>query len=185
MTGIPGVGKTTVGDKTLELLEERGTEYEIVSFGTVMLETARDRDLVENRDEIRKLPSEKQREIQEKAGERIAEMGEEGNILVDTHCAINTPEGYLPGLPEWVLRALQPDMIILVEADPEEILFRRLDDETRERDFERTKEIDDHQEMNRAAAMSYATLTGATVKLINNPDGGVDMASENLADALE
>ncbi|MDY7080843.1 MAG: AAA family ATPase, partial [Halobacteria archaeon] len=94
-------------------------------------------------------------------------------------------EGYLPGLPEWVLRGLQPDIVVLVEASADEILFRRLDDETRTRDMETTEEISTHQEMNRSAAMSYATLTGATVKIIENPDGGVDETAEQLADTLE
>lgn len=184
LTGVPGVGATTVADAANELLEERDAEYEVVSFGTVMLETARDEGLVEERDEMRKLPSEDQRRVQEQAGERIAERAEDKNIMVDTHCTIKTPEGYLPGLPKWVLDGLQPDVIVLVETDPDEILFRRLDDETRARDFESTSEIATHQEMNRNAATSYATLTGATVKILQNPDGGVEEAAEELADAL-
>lgn len=182
LTGVPGVGATTVADRSMEMLE---ADYEVVSFGTVMLEAARDEGLVESRDELRKLPSEEQRQIQELAGERIAARAEETNVLVDTHCAIKTPEGYLPGLPEWVLRPLQPDVIVLVEADAEDILFRRLSDETRDRDFERSEDIREHQEMNRAAAMSYATLTGATVKVVRNPDGMVESAAEELADTLK
>lgn len=185
LTGVPGVGATTLSDHALEELEDRGVEYEVVSFGTVMLEVARDEGLVEERDEMRKLPSEDQRDVQKQAGERIAEMAEDSNVVVDTHCTISTPEGYLPGLPEWVLRGLQPDVVVLVEATPDEILFRRLDDETRERDFEGTESIDEHQEMNRAAAMSYATLTGATVKTVDNPDGGLEDAAQELADTLE
>jgi adenylate kinase len=184
LTGVPGVGATTLGDEAMAILEDRDVPYDLVSFGTVMLETAQDEGLVETRDELRKLPSEDQRDIQRQAGERIAAMGEEGNVLVDTHCAINTPDGYLPGLPEWVLEGLQPDVIVLVEATADEILFRRLDDETRSRDMEDTGEIATHQEMNRSAAMSYATLTGATVKLVENPDGGVDEAAEELAETL-
>jgi adenylate kinase len=83
-----------------------------------------------------------------------------------------------------VLNSLQPDTVVLVEADPDEILFRRLDDETRTRDMENTEELATHQDMNRNAAMSYATLTGATVKLVENPDGGVEGAAEELAEAL-
>lgn len=184
LTGVPGVGATTVAEEANEALEEHDADYEVVSFGTVMLEVARDEGLAEERDEMRKLPSEEQRRVQEQAGERIAERAEDTNIMVDTHCTIKTPEGYLPGLPEWVLRGLQPDVVVLVEADPDEILFRRLDDETRARDFESTKELATHQDMNRNAAMSYATLTGATVKIIKNPDGGVEDAADELVDAL-
>ncbi|MFP4632322.1 MAG: adenylate kinase [Halobacteriales archaeon] len=184
LTGVPGVGATTLADHALDELESRDVDYEVVSFGTVMLDVAREMDLVEQRDEMRKLPSDDQREVQRKAGEAIAEMAEDSNVLVDTHCTISTPDGYLPGLPEWVLRGLQPDVVVLVEATPDEILFRRLDDETRHRDFEATAEIQEHQEFNRSAAMAYATLTGATVKVVENPDGGVEQAAEVLADTL-
>ena len=76
----------------------------------------------------------------------------------------------MPGLPKWVLEGLNPDTFILVEAHPDEIMVRRMSDETRQRDAEKAKDIQLHQEMNRAAAMAYATLTGATVKIINNHD---------------
>lgn len=182
LTGVPGVGATTVAEEALEEIN-----FEVVNFGTVMLEVAKEEGLVEKRDEIRKLPQEKQRDIQEKAGKEIADRSEEGkDFLVDTHCTVNTPEGYLPGLPEWVLRPLEPDVIILVEADPDEILFRRLEDiEERERDIEGTKEIDQHQKVNRSAAMSYATLTGSTVKIIENHDDQLEKAVEEMINLFE
>ena len=58
----------------------------------------------------------------------------------------------------------------MIEANPDEIIYRRLNDDTRSRDIERAKDIQLHQEMNRAASMAYATLTGATVKIIENHD---------------
>ncbi len=183
LTGVPGVGATTVADETSE-----DVEFEVVNFGSVMFEVAKQDGLVENRDEIRKLPQEKQREIQADAGEKISDRAEneEGDLFVDTHCTIKTPSGYLPGLPEWVLRPLEPDVIVLVEADPDEILLRRLDDiEERKRDIEGSKEIDQHQQLNRSAAASYATITGSTVKIIENHDGQVEKAAEELKNLIK
>lgn len=41
-----------------------------------------------------------------------------------------------------------------------------------------------HQEMNRAAAMAYATLTGATVKIIENHDNHLDPTIRKMVTLL-
>lgn len=72
----------------------------------------------------------------------------------------------------------------MVEANPDEIIFRRLNDETRDRDVEKADMIKLHQEMNRAAAMAYATLTGATVKIIENHDNHLDPTIRKMVTLL-
>jgi adenylate kinase len=62
------------------------------------------------------------------------------------------------------------------QKDPDEIFNRRAKDETRKRDPDSEEEIAEHQQINRAAAMSYATLTGATVKIVFNHDDAIDEA---------
>lgn len=103
---------------------------------------------------------------------------------MDTHCTINTPAGFLPGLPIWVLEELQPDLFVLVEAHPDEIIYRRLNDDTRERDLQKVKDIELHQQMNRATSMAYATLTGATVKIVSNHDNHLDSSVKKLVNVL-
>lgn len=174
VTGVPGVGKTSVMEGAAQK-----KSLKIVNYGTVMFEVARDEGLVADRDEIRKLQVEQQRTVQEKAAERIYEMGD---VIIDTHCTIKTHGGYYPGLPEWVLKKLQPDRIILVEATPEEILGRRSHDPSRTRDAEGVENIAEHQAINRAAAMAYAMLSGASVKIVFNHDNGLD---EAVATVLE
>ena len=83
------------------------------------------------------------------------------------------------------MEGLNPDNFVLIEANPDEILYRRLNDDTRERDIEKAKDIQLHQEMNRAASMAYATLTGATVKIINNHDNHLKSTVQNLVDLLK
>lgn len=180
LTGIPGSGSTTLLNKALEEVD-----YIHLNYGDIMTEIAVEEKLVEDRDELRKLPSETQKIIQEKAGRRIKEIAESSNVIVDTHCTISTPNGYLPGLPVWVLNELKPDIFVLVEANPDEIIYRRLNDDTRSRDVEKAKYIKLHQEMNRAASMAYATLTGATVKIIENHDDHLDFTVSKLIDILK
>jgi len=179
LTGIPGSGSTTVLSKALEEVD-----YVHLNYGDIMTEIAIKEKIVDDRDALRKLPAETQKEIQAKAAAEIKARSQENNVIVDTHCTINTPAGFLPGLPIWVLEQLQPDQFILVEAHPDEIIYRRLNDDTRERDLQKAKEIKLHQQMNRATSMAYATLTGATVKIIANHDNHLKSTVKKLVDVL-
>jgi adenylate kinase len=160
-------------------------DYLLVNYGDVMLEIAKSNCLVEDRDSLRKLSPDLQKEVQKNAAKSIREKSEQSNIIVDTHCTIKTPSGFLPGLPKWVLDQLKPDMFILLEADGDEILKRRITDTTRIRDSERLKDIELHQEMNRAASMAYAVLTGATVKIVENHDNKLDETVEEMVKTLK
>lgn len=180
VAGIPGSGSTTVLTKALEHLD-----YLHINYGDVMLEIAEKEGLVDDRDSIRKLSPELQKEIQRKAAKNIKERSEQSNIIVDTHCTIKTPKGFLPGLPKWVLDELQPDMFVLLEANGDEILMRRINDTTRIRDLEKLSDIKLHQEMNRAVSMAYAVLTGATVKIIKNHDNKLDESVGEMIKTLQ
>lgn len=176
VTGVPGVGKTSVMEGVA-----KKKNLTIVNYGTKMFEAAENEGLVGHRDQIRKLPIDRQRDIQEKAAEKIYEMGD---VIIDTHCTIKTPGGYYPGLPEWVLRKLQPDRIILVEATVDEITRRRAKDESRKRDEEGTGNIEEHQMMNRYAAIAYSMLTGASVKIVFNHDNGLEKAIKEVLEVF-
>ncbi len=170
VTGLPGVGKTTVMKKAAE-----GLDFQFITFGTAMFEEAKAKGLVEHRDETRTLSASQQLDLQMKAAETIAKTA---NAIVDTHCTIKTPQGYLPGLPEAVLKKLKPSTIVVVEADPEEIYNRRVSDTTRNRDSDTVAAITEHQQINRSAAVAYSALTGATVKIVQNHDDRLDEAVE-------
>ena len=177
VTGIPGVGKTTVMRSAAE-----GMDIKFVTFGTVMSEIALEQKIVKDRDEMRKLTLEQQKDLQIKTAEKVASMG---NVILDTHCTVKTPKGYMPGLPEWVIKKLKPTAIVVVEADPEEIFNRRAGDPTRNRDPDTKEQIEEHQMVNRAAAMSYAALSGATVKIVFNHDDAIDAAVKQAAPVLK
>ena len=177
VTGIPGVGKTTVMKKAAE-----GMDIEFVTFGTVMVDIAQEIGLAQNRDEMRKLTLEQQKDLQIKSAEKIASMG---NVILDTHCTVKTPKGYLPGLPEWVVKRINPTAIVVVEADPQEIYNRRAGDPRRKRDSDTVEQIEEHQMINRAAAMTYAVLSGATVKIVFNHDNAIEDAVKQAAPVLK
>ncbi len=182
ITGVPGVGKTTVIDGAREKLREENIDYTSINFGTCMFEVACEQGKVKSRDEMRKLEQAEQRELQKTAAQLIAKIKE--NVIVDTHCTVSTPGGYLPGLPSWVLEELKPDIIILVETDEDQILMRRMSDTSRERDMEGYLSIKEHQEYNRAMAASYSMLTGSTVKIIKNQDFLLERSVADMLDIL-
>jgi adenylate kinase len=182
ITGVPGVGKTTVIDGALKKLEEEGITYQSINFGSFMFDVASREGKVRDRDQMRKLDREIQKDLQRMAGKAIATI--EGNVIIDTHCSIRTPQGFLPGLPEWVITELKPDMLILVETDEDQILQRRLKDPTRIRDMEGGKSIGEHQQFNRMIAGAIATQTGCTVKFVKNQDFLLEQAVSDMIASL-
>ena len=176
VTGIPGVGKTTVMKNAAE-----GLDIQFVTFGTVMIDIAQKTGLVKDRDDMRRLSLDQQKNLQIQTAEKIAQMN---NVILDTHCTVKTPKGYMPGLPEWVIKKLNPTAIVVVEADPDEIYNRRAKDTTRNRDPDSKEQIAEHQQINRAAAMAYAALSGATVKIVYNHDNAIDDAVREASPVL-
>lgn len=182
ITGIPGVGKTTVITGAIENLSKEGIPFQSINFGTFMFEMAEQEELVKNRDQMRTLDRTVQRGLQSRAAEKIREI--DGNVIVDTHASVKTHQGFLAGLPQWVLEALSPASIVLVEADCDQILLRRLSDISRTRDMEGSRSIEGHQQFNRSISASYAAMSGCTVIIIKNQNGLLNEAVEDLVKAL-
>ena len=91
-------------------------------------------------------------------------------------------------MPEWVLRELKPDVIIVLESRPEDInKFRKkdLDGDFRRREVDNIEGIERHQSVNRIAAISYSIITGTPVKIIWKPEGFLERASGELLDVLK
>jgi adenylate kinase len=166
--GIPGVGKTTVLDMT---------GLKVVNFGTVMLELSG----MSDRDKMRGLPVEKQRDLQRAAASRIGSMG---NVLVDTHYSIKTQKGYLPGIPPWVSELLEIENIIIIESDEISIFERRIKDTGRERKTS-LEEIREHQAVNRGFATALAQLKGAVLSILVNEEGKAGECARVVREIME
>jgi len=183
ITGIPGVGKSTI---TRLALKRTRARFRLVNFGDLMFEQAVNSGLVKHRDEMRKLDPKTQRELQLKAAQRIVEIAREEPVLIDTHATIKTPVGYLLGFPREVIEVINPNFIVIIEATPSEILGRRLRDLKRDRDVETEEQIERHQDINRAAAISYAMHSNALIKIIeNHEDKGLEEAVNELVQVLD
>jgi adenylate kinase len=182
IVGIPGVGKTTVISRAAELLNQK-RKATVVVFGTLMFEEAKVKMGVKHRDEMRGMPVEEQRRLQEMAAQRIAEMKDD-IVLVDTHLFINTSEGYYPGLPMRLLNIMKPTNLVMVAAEPQEIADRRKADQTRQRDIISAENVQKELDISRVMVASCSILTGAPFAIIMNSDGKVEEAAANIAKML-
>src|SRR5712691_2690898 len=137
VAGIPGVGKTTVLQELENVAREKNIPLKIVNFGNVMNELVKKRGKTVHRDHMRRQDLELQAKVQEQAAREIGKTGgksAKSALVVDTHMFVRTKDGIWPGTPRRVLEQLDPGLIILIEADPEDIARRRNADRTRERD---------------------------------------------------
>lgn len=155
-----------------------------MTFGTVMLDEGKRLRWIRHRDELRKLPVEKQKQLQKLTATRIARMKAKF-LFVDTHLFIRTGEGFWPGLPFEVVRALKPSHLILVEADPKEILSRRRHDATRYRDDVTAKDLRSELSLARTFLTVSSTLTGAPMLIASNAQGRSSEVARGLARVLQ
>lgn len=182
MVGIPGVGKTTLLKKIVEIIKNRDKSVRVIGFGTLMFDVAKKNDL-SNRDELRKLPVVEQQNLQKIAAEQIAEHTEQV-VIVDTHAFINSPEGYYPGLPEHVLKIIKPTNFVSVSAKPEEIYNRRMKDDTRNRDKITLANIKKELDIQSGMISACAVISGSPVKHVLNGEGKIDEATDKIVNAI-
>ena len=182
VVGIPGVGKTTVISRTAKILNQRGIQTAVVVFGSIMFEEAGKLG-INNRDEMRRQSVEVQRHMQNLAARRIADL-KDNIVIVDTHLFINTNEGYYPGLPLRLLEVIKPTNIVMIAADPEEIVNRRRIDETRDRDIESVENVQYQLDLSKVMVATCSVLTGCPFIIIMNSNNKIDETASNIVKAL-
>jgi adenylate kinase len=183
IVGIPGVGKSTIISNAIEILQNIGTTSRTVVFGTVMFEEAKKLG-INDRDQLRKLSIEVQQKLQAMTADYISSLNE-SIVVVDTHLFIKTPSGYYPGLPMNLILKINPDRLILVTADSEEILRRRKKDNTRTRDTITDEEIKRDLDVSLSMISCLSILTGAPFEIIYNHDNRMDSATSLMVELLK
>jgi Archaeal adenylate kinase len=178
LVSVPGGGKTTI----MQMVKKELPEVKIVNYGDVMLKIAKERYGINDRDEMRKkIPVEEYKRLQLDAAKEIGNM--KGDLIIDTHVSIKMQGGYYPGLPEEIAKAISPDVIIVTEYNPEDIIERRKKDmnlkqatQVQEgimsvprtgREIESNEEIEMHQTMNRLFAVAAANSAQSLLVILN------------------
>ncbi|MGE5684568.1 MAG: adenylate kinase [Nitrososphaerota archaeon] len=182
IVGVPGVGKSTIVTSATETLRNKGTSVKTVVFGSIMFEEARKLG-INDRDELRKLTIDVQEKLQNRAAEHISSLND-SIVFVDTHLFIKTQSGYYPGLPMNLILKMNPQKLILITANPDEILNRRKKDTTRTRDLISDEEINRDIQVSLSMISSLSILTGAPFEIIYNHDDMIDSATSQLVELL-
>lgn len=182
VVGIPGVGKTTLINKIVDLIKNTDKSVKVTNYGTIMFEVAKEHG-INDRDELRKLPISEQKKLQKNAAEKLSQT--EGDVvIIDTHAFIRTPEGFNPGLPYHVLQIIQPSHFILVTAKTEEIYNRRMKDETRNRDKVSIETIKKELDIQSAMMSACSVLSGSPLKPVLNSEGKLEEAASQIIRAI-
>jgi adenylate kinase len=185
ITGTPGVGKTSVLNKLAKEAEKEKIALRIVNFGTIMNQMLESSGNNVDRDELRKQNFGKQKKIQLKAAKEISKMKNNYVLIVDTHMFIRTPVGAFPGLPEYVMKVLDPSMLVLLEANPKDITKRREKDQTRKRDAQTFQDVEFDLEWGRKTAAACATISGTPVSIIKNEEGSPDKTAKQILNMIK
>jgi len=183
VVGVPGVGKTSVINESKKYLKY---EFKVVNTGDIMLELAKEKYNINNRDEIRKkLTFEQQKELQREAIKIIKEMEKENDVILDTHLVIESYEGYIPGMLREYAEILKPDGIVVIISDPDKIFVRRLKDiQIRGRDIENLKRIEIQQNLTIYFTTIFMFEYGTIVEVINNEEGLLEESAKKFAEFL-
>ena len=182
IVGIPGVGKTSLVTRIVELINGDKQRASVHSYGTVMMDEA-EKTEISDRDNLRRLPVSQQKELQKQAAKKIAELTDDV-VFIDTHAFISTKEGFYPGLPNHVIQILEPTHFIAISARPEEIYNRRMKDDTRNRDKISIEGIKKELAVQDAMLSSCSVLSGSPMKVILNNEGKIDEAAHNVIEAI-
>jgi adenylate kinase len=180
--GIPGVGKTTIISEVENILQKRGVDAETVVFGSLMFEEAK-KSGIKSRDDMRKLPIEDQRNLQNGAAKRIAEIRKR-IVIIDTHLFVRACEWYYPGIPANVTNIIRPTHLVLIIANPQEILMRRQSDTARHRDFSTEAEIQHEVEVSKTMIISSANTTSSPFTILENQKDQATKVAQDIVRLL-
>ncbi|MFA4930621.1 MAG: AAA family ATPase [Patescibacteria group bacterium] len=174
LTGVPGVGKTTIA-------ESLATQFNIpvVNFGSVLFTNIQKKHLhIKHVDDIRtQLNYSDYLKLQKTTAQDIAKVN--GNKIITSHLSIDTPTGFKPGFPQEIVDILKPSIVFIIESPVDEIKKRRLSDKTERRRGQKLENwIEFHQNYNRALAANYSFYTGNYTYPILNKQGQLEQACD-------
>lgn len=124
LVGLKGSGKSTVMNRVLR--KRKDIKHVVVGdyFEKVMKKHGLTRD-----DAERHVNRGMHVQIQKEAFTTIMKEAKKYmHTIINTHAFLSRKEGYFPGLPDYVLEIVKPDLILVLDYMPEIILQRRLKD---------------------------------------------------------
>ncbi|MCW4010341.1 MAG: AAA family ATPase [Candidatus Bathyarchaeota archaeon] len=181
--GLSGTGKSTV-IKNSDFLKT----FDYIVLGDFIKSIGEEATGQTDRDAIRRdSQTETFRQIQRKAFKKLKEATDKKDVIIDTHALVSTKSGMLPGLNFALLKALKPDLFVVIESEPQELLNRRKKDQgtVRNRDINDLQEVKFIQTLERDAALVYSVYSAAPFRVINNREGKPKEAAAEFETAVK
>ena len=151
VTGTAGAGKSTI---LAELPKLGGDKLKVINLGTEMLEIAREKFNMTDRDQLRVIDDKTTIAIRNGIMQKIIDSKEDA--LIDTHASVKQGRRYRPGFSIDELQKIRISAIIYIDATSEEILQRSLSDHSRKRAYDTITEIDEWRSVNISIISTFA-----------------------------
>ncbi|MEN4017673.1 MAG: AAA family ATPase [Methanobacterium sp.] len=158
VTGVPGVGKTSLCKKVSDDLG-----YNYINYGDLMLSIAESKGLASTDFQMFSLDMDVQHNIWKGAALKIKDMN---RVLVDLHGVDQSSIGYIVSLPALII---EPDVIILIESSKGNILQRRSKD-SKERIIDTVKSLKEHMDILKVTMASCSAIIGCNLIILKNDD---------------
>jgi adenylate kinase len=181
--GTPGAGKSTLLEATAERFKGN---FRIVNLGDVLLDIAKKRFGITDREELGKLNNDDIKIQREMAFKEIIEG--KTDAIIDTHLTVKFGRRYVPGVTLSELEKIRIKAIIYVDATAEEIWKRRHKDPEKmhRRNVNDTiGEIEEQRSMNLAILSSCSISLGIPIYIVYNAEGKIEETAVEIGKILE
>ncbi len=175
VTGTAGAGKSTI---LAELPKLGGDKLKVINLGTEMLEIAREKFNMTDRDQLRVIDDKTTIAIRNGIMQKIIDSKEDA--IIDTHASVKQGRRYRPGFSIDELQKIRISAIIYIDATSEEILQRSLSDHSRKRAYDTITEIDEWRSVNISIISTFAVYLNIPIYIIYNQDGALSKAVEEV-----
>ena len=130
VTGTAGAGKSTI----LANVSKDEKKVKVINLGTEMLNIAKEKFKVKDRDEVRLLDDKTTIQLRNDIMQKIIDS--KSDAIIDTHASVKQGRRYRPGFSIDELQKIRISAIIYIDATSEEILERSKNDGSRQRAYE-------------------------------------------------
>ncbi|MEM2974639.1 MAG: AAA family ATPase [Candidatus Micrarchaeia archaeon] len=178
IVGLAGAGKSSV----LKKFSEERRDIKIVNYGDLAFQVALKKKFTDDRDKINLLPMAIHRKIQKEVVKRLKDSRK---TILDTHAVLKHEPGYLAGITPDLLKKINIEGFVFIDASSEEIISRRLKDKTRTRTILTREQIDSDRLLCKMLISGWVSQTGAPFYFIHNKEGAIDKAVNELNRIVE
>lgn len=182
IAGVPGVGKTSLANHVLIPHDQVQT----ATFGQYMYRAGRSLGHVSSYEDLERITLDIRARLQAEAVRLIGEDSTALPIVIEGHLVVDSPSGFVPGLPAACVDELHLAAIVVLYAQPDEVVRRRQAQADKYRPLSNDPErITRHDELTQAAAAHYSLQRGISLEFLRNPQNELDATAKTFVSYLK